>query len=74
MKVDFDKLKAGDKFFNMNKDHVGVVVSVTEDLVNYIWNGPRDSWTHIPCQTSRKDFEANAKNWHEVSSLEQELM
>jgi hypothetical protein len=74
MKVDFDKLKSGDKFFNRNRDHIGVVVSVTEERVVYVWSGPCDSWTHVPCQTSQEDFQANAISWHELSSLEQELL
>lgn len=74
MKVDFNKLKIGDKFFNNHRDHIGVVLSITENYVTYKWDGPNDSWIQVPCKTTRERFEINARSWHELSSLEQELL
>lgn len=74
MKVNFDKLKVGDKFLNNNRDHIGIVLSITENYVTYKWNGPNIEWTALPCKINKKRFEVNAKSWHELSSLEQELL
>ena len=65
-------MKEGDLFFNESKNMVGEIILITEIFVTYKWLNI-DSKYKLR-KVKRNQFEKYATVWHNVSSLEKELI
>ena len=74
-------MKEGDLFFNESKNMVGEIILITEIFVTYKWLNidSKYKWLNIDSKyklrkVKRNQFEKYATVWHNVSSLEKELI
>ena len=65
-------MKEGDLFFNESKNMVGEIILITEIFVTYKWLNI-DSKYKLR-KVKKNQFEKYATVWHNVSSLEKELI
>ena len=65
-------MKEGDLFFNESKSIVGEIILITEIFVTYKWLNI-DSKYKLR-KVKKNQFEKYATVWHNVSSLEKELI
>lgn len=70
--LDTTEMKEGDLFFNEPKTIIGEIILITEVSITYKWLGI-DSKYKLR-KVKRNQFEKYAKIFHNVSSLEKELI
>lgn len=62
-------MKEGDLFFNESKSMIGEIILITEIFVTYKWLNIYSNY-----KVKRNQFEKYAKDFHNVSGLEKELI